>query len=154
MEGDGALRRRYIAPREQRMRSFRESGHRHSAWIVHARAWARARRVRTTPVGFLWCAMTTIDDQFYLFFFFFSLSYFFRFSDFSSLFFLSPSLFIRAGKLLVGIAFQCVNFFTPTFVSFFMLWNIYTAISCSDYRFVLRFVRRNPFIFHESGISV
>lgn len=34
---NGTLRRRYIAPREQRMRSFRESGHRHRACILRAK---------------------------------------------------------------------------------------------------------------------
>lgn len=99
------------------------SGHRHSLRVVNA----RAKGEKTTPVGFLSWAMTTIDDQFYLSFPF---SWFFSFFwHFSPSPFLFPSLFIRASKLLVGIAFQCVNFFTPTFTSFLCPGVIYTAIS-------------------------
>lgn len=105
---------------EQRMRSFRESGHRHSA----RNSRARPRGVRTTPVGFLGVVigarwLQAIDyDRFHLF----SVDYFFSFwyhlfstsplssSSPASLPSPSLSLLLCAGKLLVrfvGIAFRC-----------------------------------------------
>lgn len=118
----GVLRRRYIASREQRMRSFRESGHRHSAPESCARAKGENYPSRVSLVRDDY-ERSMINSTF---FFFFAQLFFFRSSDFSSSPFLSPSLFIRAGKLLVGIAFQCVNFFTPTFISFFLCLEVST----------------------------
>jgi len=92
---------------EQRMRSFRESGHRHSA-----RTRARSRGVRTTPVGFLVrddykrsTAIVSIFFQSTIFFVLISPLLHVPSSPSHPLF-----LLLCVGKLLVrfvGIAFRC-----------------------------------------------
>lgn len=130
---NGALRRRYIAPREQRMRSFRESGHRHSAWIVHART-----KGENYPSRFLWWTMTTIDDQFYLF-----LGYFFRSFNFSSSSFLSLPLFLFARVNCSSGSHSNVLIFLhlllfPFYASRYLHRDILRRyLRCNDYRFVI-----------------
>lgn len=132
---------------EQRMRSFRESGHRHSARNSRVRSRIRTYEGLELPRSVFWCAMTTSNRLRSFLSFFSRLFFSFWYHLFSTFFLSSPS---RPPSL----SFSCsawvncswdssgshsgVNSFTPLLIPF-LYFGIYRVLHAISQRSSIRF---------------